>query len=468
MSHKNESNHYAVILAGGHGSRFWPLSRVLEPKQFISFLHDKSLFEKTITRVKRFIKPDNIYIVTGELYRFTIGNLAKQSRIPNTNIIFEPEGKNTSASIAVAARIISVRDARANMCVLPCDNSIKNQDRFADLLKKTLRSCQDKIIIFGITPHRPATGYGYIEAGRRVIKSMFKVNRFCEKPDLKTAKAFLKKNNYFWNSGIFVGKVSVVLDELKMHLPGLFNQLKNIRFSNQINRIWNKLPAISFDYAVLEKTEHLDMVKASGLGWSDLGSWQSWDELLKKDKDGNLFEGDVMNIDNKNTTVVANNRLIAAIGLENIIVIDTPDALLITKKDRSEDVKFVVAKLKKKGRREEYEHRTVKRPWGEYTVLDTGLGFKVKLVVVYPGMSLSLQYHRKRSEHWVVVEGLARINKGKEVFDLHANKSTYVPMGCIHRLSNLGKKSLKLIEVQAGRFLSEDDIVRLKDNFGRK
>ncbi|MCX5712630.1 MAG: mannose-1-phosphate guanylyltransferase/mannose-6-phosphate isomerase, partial [Candidatus Omnitrophica bacterium] len=456
------------ILAGGHGSRFWPLSRVLEPKQFISLLHDKTLFEKTISRVSCFIKPENIYIATSELYRYQILNLAKNAQIPDTNIIFEPVGKNTAASIAVAARIISVRDPKASMCVLPCDHRIEDHNKFVKLLEKAFLSCHDKIVVLGIKPYRPATGYGYIEAGRIISGALNRVNRFCEKPDIKTAKKFIINKNYFWNSGIFCGKAVVFLEEFKAHLPGMFRGINKINSADQIKKVWGGLTQISFDYGVLEKSKRLAMIKATGLGWSDLGSWQAWDELLGKDKDGNLLEGDVVNIGSQNTTVLAAKRFIAAIGLQDLIVVDTPDALLITKKEESEKVKTIVDRLIKKQRSEQYEHKTVKRPWGEYTVLDIGSGFKVKLVVVDPGQSLSLQYHQKRSEHWVVVEGVAKILEGKRSFILHANKSAYVPVGCVHRVSNHGKTPLKIVEVQAGSVLSEDDIVRLKDNFGRK
>jgi mannose-1-phosphate guanylyltransferase/mannose-6-phosphate isomerase len=296
---------------------------------------------------------------------------------------------------------------------------------------------------------------------------VYRVERFTEKPDRKTAQGFLKSGLFFWNSGIFVGSVSVFLNEFKTHLPALYSQLRRIQQAQDIEKAWNRVQAVSFDYGVLEKSRNILMLKAQGLGWSDLGSWQAWDELLKKDSQGNSLGQDVISLKNKNLTVLGKNRLVAAIGLEDIIVIDTPDALLITKKDRSEEVKKVVDVLRRTKRQEHYYHRTVKRPWGSYTVLDMGRGFKIKLVEVKPRSALSLQYHRKRSEHWVVVEGQAKIIKRKKSIYLNANESTFIPLSCTHRITNPKDTWLRIVEVQAGSYLEEDDIVRLKDYFGR-
>jgi len=467
VSYRKAGNYYAVLLAGGYGSRFWPLSRVLEPKQFLSLLNDKSLFEKTVLRVKKFIKPSNFYIVTSELYRFQVADLSAQFSIPQENIIFEPQGKNTAAPIAVASQIIYSKDPEAVLCVLPCDHRVENMDRFSRALNRALSVCGNSIAILGIPPLRPATGYGYIKAGTLMPSGVFKVDRFCEKPDHKRAEKFVKSKKYFWNSGIFVASAKVFLNEFKRSIPQLYRQVQRISTGKDIGLIWGKIKPVSFDYGILEKTKNIIMVKAGGIGWSDLGSWQAWDEILKKDHDGNLFQGDVVNLGSKNTTAIGNHRLLAAIGLNDLIVVDTPDAILITKKDKSEEVKKVVDLLICKRRKEHYEHTTVRRPWGSYLVLDSGKGFKVKLVTVSPGSSLSLQYHRKRSEHWVVVEGRAKIIKGSKIIELRANESTYVPVGCKHRLSNSGSNNLKLIEIQSGKFLGEEDIVRLKDNFGR-
>lgn len=461
-------HNYAILLAGGQGSRFWPQSRTLEPKQFLAFHKDKSLFIQTILRVKTLIPCSNIFIATSELYRNQILESTEPFKIPEANLIFEPDGKNTAPSIAVTVALIHRRDPQARICILPCDHLIKNNHRFLNLLSSGFKLCQKNLVIFGIPPSRPATGYGYIQAAKQLTRKILWVKRFTEKPDLKTAERFLKSADYYWNSGIFVGSSSAFLNEFKNNLPGLFKLIKNINNPDDIKLIWKKIQPVSFDYGILEKTRAVLMLVADNLGWSDLGSWQAWDEILKKDNQGNIFKADVLNLNSKNITVIGNNRLIATIGLDDLIVVDTPDALLITKKDKTEDVKKIVEILKAQKRQEHYAHKTVKRPWGSFTVLEIGEGFKVKLVVVKPGKALSLQYHKKRSEHWVVVEGSAKIVKSKRSFIFKANESTYIPIGCAHRLMNpLKDKLLKIIEVQAGKYLEEDDITRLKDDWGR-
>ncbi|MFA5099686.1 MAG: mannose-1-phosphate guanylyltransferase/mannose-6-phosphate isomerase [Candidatus Omnitrophota bacterium] len=498
------ANHnFAVLLAGGQGSRFWPQSRTLEPKQFLSLHQDKSLFEQTIVRIIRLVPAQNIFIATSDLYRSQITELVKAFNIPEQNLIYEPDGRNTAPSIAVSAMLIHRRDPRSRIAVLPCDHLIKNKNRFLQLLKKAFALCDEKLVIFGIPPTRPATGYGYIQANRHceepasrhcekpkatkrpranargsaepfrgeanLRNAVFSVKRFTEKPDLKTAQKFVQSGEYYWNGGIFVGSSTVFLQGFKDFLPQIYKSLHKIKISGDIAKIWRKVPSISFDYGILEKNKGLAMISASGLGWSDLGSWQAWDELLPKDKDGNVMKADVVNIGSKNITVVGSTRLIATIGLDDLVIVDTPDAVLITKKDKTEDVKKIVDTLKVNKRQEHYVHKTAKRPWGSYTVLDMGDGFKVKQVEVKPGHALSLQYHKKRSEHWVVVEGTAKIVRGRKSYIFEANESTYIPVGCVHRLCNPSKNAvLRIIEVQAGRYLEEDDIVRLKDDFGRK
>jgi len=326
------------------------------------------------------------------------------------------------------------------------------------LLSKAFKSCGNKLVVFGIQPHRPATGYGYIKAQNKKIS---RVEEFLEKPDLRTAEKFIKTGCYFWNSGIFVGPAAVFLEEIKTNLPSLYKQLLKVRNPQDINLIWDKVKSISFDYGILEKSKRLWMFKTEGLGWSDLGSWQAWDECLLKDRQGNAIKADAVNLGSKNITVLGKGRLIATIGLENLIIVDTPDALLITRKDRSEEVKKIVDFLKQKHRQEQYLHKTVRRPWGAYTVLDKGEGFKVKLVEVKPKKALSLQLHKKRSEHWVVVEGKAKVINGKRSYYVCRNESTFIPISCVHRLINPNNYPLKIVEVQSGDYLEEDDIIRL-------
>jgi len=457
-------HNYAILLAGGQGSRFWPLSRTLEPKQFLSLHKDKSLFEQTIIRIQPLINSKNIFIATSELYRHQILELASRFNIPGENIIFEPSGKNTAPCIGIAVQFIHKKDKNACVCVLPCDHLIKNNGKFLRILTRAFQLCKGHLVIFGIPPDRPATGYGYIQVTKTPSHKVtsFRVKRFTEKPDLKTAERFLNSGDYYWNGGIFVGSTRLFLEKFRMYLPGLYKQIMKVKKTSDINLIWRNIRPVSFDCGILEKSNLLLMLSASGLGWSDLGSWQAWDEILKKDKQGNLLKADVINLNSKNISVLGTKHLIATIGLENLIIVDTPDALLITRKDEAENVKKVVDILKARKRLEHYAHKTVKRFWGSYTVLERGDGFKVKLVEVRPGHSLTLQLHKERSEHWIVLEGRAKIIKGNKSYILNANESTYISKGGVHKLMNPAECPLKIVEVQVGRYLEEDDIVRLR------
>jgi mannose-1-phosphate guanylyltransferase/mannose-6-phosphate isomerase len=470
---KKKEDRFVVLLAGGEGSRFWPQSRTLEPKQFLHLDKGRSLFRQSLDRVIPLVPGGHIYIVTSSLYRDIIRAETSLFKIPDANLIFEPKPKNTAPAIALTVKIIldSCQNEDAQVVVMPCDHLIKNSKRFSSLLKRAFGHCQDRLIIFGIPPHRPATGYGYIKTS--AVKNLpgnaiRDVLKFCEKPDLKTAKRFLKNGHYFWNSGIFVGTIKQFEASFKRYLPQLFRQIFSGKAGQDIIAVWNRIQPVSFDYGVLEKMKSIGMIQADRLGWSDLGSWQAWDELQKKDKNHNLFLADVIDIESRGLTVIGYKHLIATIGLKGLVVVDTPDALLVADKKRSEEVKKIVEVLKKEKREEHYAHTTVKRPWGSYTVLDIGSRFKVKLVEVNPHKALSLQSHRKRSEHWVVTEGTAKIVKGRKTYFLYENQSTFIPMACIHRIINPTDSVLKIIEVQAGDYLGEDDIVRVKDDFGRK
>ena len=483
-----QSNHnYAVILAGGQGSRFWPLSRSLEPKQFLSLYTRNSLFQDTITRIKSIIPSGNIYIITSQLYTSEMLDFAAAFKIPRANIIFEEQGKNTAPSIAVASRIISLTDPEALMVVMPSDHLIRNQKRFKDLLRIafSLKELENNLCIFGIHPDSPATGYGYVKISNQPLpwrgaakaakpvarnqklatktQQVYKVEKFIEKPDVKTAKSIFKNKRYFWNSGIFLGYADVFQQQIRKYLPLLYQSVSQIYEPEDIKKVWKDIKPISFDYGVLEKTKNLLMVPALNLSWSDLGAWSSLDKILPKDKCSNTIRADAVVSDSKNITVFGKNRLIACLGLENLIVVDTPDALLVTRKDKSEEVKKVVDILHRNKRRECYLHPTVKRPWGKYTVLDRGRGFRIKLVEVSPGKSLTLQKHMHRSEHWVVLQGEAKITKGKKSFYVKANESTFIPLGCAHRLKNPTESPLKIVEVQSGDNLEEGDIIRVDD-----
>ncbi|MFB3918648.1 MAG: mannose-1-phosphate guanylyltransferase/mannose-6-phosphate isomerase [Candidatus Velamenicoccus archaeovorus] len=472
---KNRNARYAVVLAGGVGSRFWPQSRTLEPKQFLRLERDKSLFRRSLERIHSLVPVKNIYIVASPLYGDIIRSETALFNIPLSNLIFEPSPKNTAPAIALAVKIIfdRCRDENAGVAVLPCDQLITNTSRFFLLMRRAFSNCRDRFIVFGIPPHRPATGYGYIKASSKggfgPGNTLRLVEKFCEKPDVRTAKRFLRQGSYFWNSGIFVGSVGVFLSAIHAHLPMLFKQVSAAAGSVGEKGLvsWNKIRPVSFDYGVMEKTKNIAMIPADRLGWSDLGSWQAWDELQRKDKNNNLLLADIVDIDSHDLTVLGREHLIATIGLKGLIVVDTPDALFIADKKKSEDVKRVVEILKKNKREEHFCHITVKRPWGAYTVLETGPGFKIKLVEVLPGKSLSLQLHRKRSEHWVVIQGQAIVTNGKGRFRVRRNESTFIPRGYRHRLENREKTILKIVEVQTGASLTESDIVRFQDSFGR-
>jgi mannose-1-phosphate guanylyltransferase/mannose-6-phosphate isomerase len=457
-------NTYAVILAGGVGSRFWPLSRELEPKQFLQFNGKQSLLQQTIQRVLPLVAAQNVYVVSNEQYKFQIQHQVAEFAVPAANIILEPQGKNTAPAIGLAAAHIFKRDPQGLMIVLPADHHISRPERLTVVLKKAIEAaCDDRLVTIGIKPTSAHTGYGYIKAqGSKVAK-------FTEKPDKKTAEKYLKTGNYFWNSGMFVWKAAVILDEIKAHLPELYRTLALIAEAKELDaRIWAKISPISIDYGILEKSRRVMVIPAKDLGWSDLGSWSAFSATCGKDKNGNVLQADCVDFDSKDISVFGKGRLVATIGLKDVVVVDTDDALLVCDKGRTEDVKKVVDHIKHAKRSEHFTHKTVKRPWGSYTVINNANGFKVKLVQIEPHKRLSLQRHLYRSEHWVVVEGEAKITVDRDVYFRKANQSIYVPKKGIHRLENPTNTPLKIVEVQCGQYLEEDDIERVEDDFLRK
>ncbi|MFA5038096.1 MAG: mannose-1-phosphate guanylyltransferase/mannose-6-phosphate isomerase [Candidatus Omnitrophota bacterium] len=465
---------YALILAGGVGSRFWPLSRELEPKQFLQFMGDHSLLQQTIQRVTPLIPPENIYIISNEQYKFQIQHQVAGLKVPAANIILEPQGKNTAPAIGLAAGFIYKRDPEAVMAVLPADHHIGKPEKLVGILKKAAEAASDKrLVTIGIMPQSAHTGYGYIKtkssAGRAGQGKPLPVEKFVEKPDKQKAEKFFKDKRYFWNSGMFVWKAGVILDEIKTHLPELYRTLAILSQPNSFDsRIWAKIAPISVDYGVLEKSKNVVVFPAQDLGWSDLGSWSSYCKICGKDKSGNVLQNDCVDIGSKDIAVFGKGRLVATIGLKDVIVVDTDDALLICHKDRSEEVKSVVEQIRQNKRQEHVSHKTVKRPWGLYSVINMGDGFKVKLVQIDPHKRLSLQKHHQRSEHWVVVEGEAKITIDRDTCFRGPNQSIYVPKKGLHRLENATDKPLKIVEVQCGAYLEEDDIERLSDDFNRK
>lgn len=471
------SSVYAVILAGGSGSRLWPLSRQNLPKQFLALDGKVSLLQTTINRLSPLIEAANVLIVTQELHA---KGEAYHSLLPYQSL-FEPVGRNTAPAIALAAARLMLDGDDPVMLVLPADHVIKDEVKFRAHLEIAIEAAQqNKLVTFGITPIRPDTGFGYIKV--RAESSMldpqsgvYDVERFTEKPDLATAERFLAEGNYFWNSGMFVWRASAIMAEIEQYLPEVFRVIQTIvaeargggDFQKSVEKHFSAMPSVSIDYGVLEKSSRVSLI-ACDIGWSDVGSWQAVHEISAKDSDGNALQGNVIAVGCKNSLIRSEKRLVAAIGLEDVCVVETADAILISRADQTQRVREVVDVLQARGALEHVCHVKVNRPWGSYTVLEENTeGFKLKRIVVAPGARLSLQSHSHRSEHWVVVSGSATVTNGDEVFTVNKNQSTYIPMGTKHRLENRGKIPLHIVEIQVGEYLGEDDIERFDDNYGR-
>ena len=489
------SNVHAVILAGGSGTRFWPLSRESCPKQMLQIVGEDTLLRQTIKRINGFVPPENIWIVTTEDkaqdLRFHIEALGPFTS--KVQFLQEPVGRNTAPAIGLAAIYLNHLSPESVMIVMPSDHAIPDTEKFLDDLGLAIQGAEKNYLVtFGIKPNRPETGYGYIKVDQSLkidFESLKKVEGFFEKPDHETAKRYLFDGSYFWNSGIFVWKASTILSEIQIHLLSLYNTLKEIESllfaphkpdkrnhpsipqsaipNPQWSTLYANLESLSIDYGIMERSHNTLMVPAT-FQWSDLGSWSALDEMIEKDSAGNILKGNTIDIESQNSIIFSGERLIATIGLKDMVVVDTPDATLVTPKEKVQEVRKIVERLKQTNREEHLLHKTVERPWGSYTVLEKGNGYKIKRVVLKPGARLSLQLHRRRSEHWVVVAGIARVAKENETYMVHANESTYIPMNTRHRLENPGEESLQVIEVQNGDYLEEDDIERFQDDYGRK
>lgn len=476
------SHLYGVILAGGSGTRFWPLSREYFPKQLLRLLGKETLIQQTIRRVLHCVPAKQICIVTNRIHEESIKFQLRQWKDTlRENLILEPEGRNTAPAIGMAALKLIREDPKAILLVLPADHVIKPVAKFRQAVAIGARLAADGYLVtFGIRPTKPETGYGYIHPnlrsrlGNRAEVSGYKVARFVEKPDEVTAQRYLRKGNVFWNSGIFMWQASTILHEFQAYQPALFRALRSIdkqaeagQSLSQLATRYKRLKAISIDHAVMERSSRAAVVPVDFF-WSDVGSWGHLDDVTPRNDGGNVLAGNIMDLGSTDSVLFADQRLVATIGLSNMVVVDTPDATLVCPKSRSQDVKNVVASLRKRGAPEHLDHRTVFRPWGSYTVLEENRGYKVKRVSVAPGGRLSLQMHDQRSEHWVVISGRARVTRGEEVFDLDVGQSTGIPKQTMHRLETLGKKPLEIIEVQNGPYLGEDDIVRFDDKYGRE
>ncbi len=467
---------HPVILSGGSGSRLWPLSRENQPKQFLSLMGDRSLFQETVLRARALPGAASPVTVCAEGHRFMVGEQLQGIGVASGGILLEPVARNTAPAIALAACHLLASDPQAVMLVLPADHLIEDERAFRDAVARAGQLAeQDWLVTFGIQPDYPETGYGYIARGQALGEGGYRVARFVEKPALATAQAYLAEGTYAWNSGMFLFKAARYLDELARHAPALhaaaceaYAQARaDLDFIRVGAEAFAASPSDSIDYAVMEKTDRAAVVPVS-CGWSDIGSWSSLWSVAQRDEQGNRYEGDVISLDTRDSLVRASERrLIATIGVEDLVIVDTADATLVARKDRVQDVKGIVDKLKQAGRQEHLFHRKVYRPWGYYDSIDQGERFQVKRIVVKPGAALSLQQHRHRAEHWIVVSGTAEVTCDDKVFELHENQSTYIPLGSVHRLRNTGSEPVELIEVQSGAYLGEDDIVRLEDVYGR-
>jgi mannose-1-phosphate guanylyltransferase / mannose-6-phosphate isomerase len=463
-----------IILSGGAGTRLWPVSREAHPKPFMRIGGDKSLLARTYERALAVSSQAAPLIVTNrDYYLRSHDELASQEIKPH--YLLEPSGRNTAPAVALAAFWAMQQNPDACLLVMPADHLITDTLAFQKAAQHAETLARDGfLVLFGIRPTAPETGYGYIEMSDKVSQQANAVKRFVEKPDVATAMTYLAQGNYVWNSGIFCFKAKAILDALATYNPALLNAAREVWESTQpagdkvdLPASFAKLEDISIDYAVMEKAQNIAVVPGD-FGWSDMGAWSAVADVLPADAHGNKSNNcEPIFIDSRNTYIDSVGRLVAAIGLDNLLVIDTPDALLIADKSKSQEVRQVVSQLKASGHEAHKIHRTAVRPWGTYTVLGEGQGFKIKRVVVKPGHSLSLQMHHHRSEHWVVVSGTANITVGDSTTLMTQNQSTYISIGTTHRLENPGITDLVLIEVQCGSYLGEDDIVRFSDSYGR-
>ena len=470
-----------VILSGGSGTRLWPLSRELYPKQLLPLVGKGTMLQETLARLVGVPDVARPIVVCNESHRFLVAEQLRAASAGPQAILLEPVGRNTAPAVALAA-MAAVADgppvsagSEVVLLVLPADHVIRNVGAFQSAIQAGQQAAlAGNLVTFGVVPSSPETGYGYIRRGAGVGPS-YPIAQFVEKPDLPTATRYLESKDYFWNSGMFMFKVTQVLDELRQLAPEIYQACahaftaakRDLDFTRLPIKEFEECPSISFDYAVMEKTRH-GVVVPLDAGWSDVGSWSALHEAIPGDAQQNVRLGDVLTEDSHGCYLQSTSRLVAAVGLRDHVVVETKDAVLVAPKNRVQDVKHLVAQLKKQGRYESSLHREVFRPWGSYDSIDAGDRFQVKRLSVKPGASMSLQLHHHRAEHWIVVSGTARITRGEETFLLEENQSTYIPLGTKHRIENPGKIPLHIIEVQSGPYLGEDDIVRFEDRYGRQ
>ena len=466
---------YPVILSGGSGSRLWPLSRENFPKPLMPLVTEQTLLQDTACRLDGIGDIGAAVYVCNEEHRFLLADQVSQLGKSPSTIILESEGRNTAPALTLAALYLVQQDPDAMMAVMPADHVMTEPQAFVDAIEQGCKFAdRGALVTFGIVPDAPETGYGYIQQGESAGDGAYSVARFVEKPDQATAEQYLSDGGYHWNSGIFLMRADAWLNEINEHQPDIIKACRqamkggkqDIDFFRVDPAAFGACPSDSIDYAVMEKTGNAVVIPISA-GWSDVGAWPALWNVCPRDEDGNVKQGDVITAGTRNAFLVAQHRCLATVGLEDIIVVETADAVLVASKDKAQDVKQIVNHLKAENRDEYKVHREVFRPWGSYQGIDAGSRFQVKRLSVKPGAQLSLQMHHHRAEHWIVVTGTALVTCGDQTFYLHENESTYIPMGEKHRLENPGKTPLEIIEVQSGSYLGEDDIVRFEDIYDR-
>lgn len=472
---------HPVILSGGSGTRLWPLSRTSYPKQFLRLVGDQTMLQATLTRANKLPGTQAPIVICNNEHRFLIREQCEAIEITPETIYLEPAARNTAPAIALAAFHLSQSDENAVMLVLPADHVIDDQTAFAEAVQTAILVAQEGYLAtFGIVPHAPETGYGYIKAGKAISLTSptsltpYHVQSFIEKPNQETAEDYLKEGGYTWNSGMFIFTAKRYLDELQQHRPDIYttieqawqNKTEDLGFIRPGKEAFVTCPSDSIDYAIMQVTDRAAVVPAQ-FGWSDVGSWDSLWKISPKDADGNVANGDIHLTGTKNSYVRSENRLVSVIGLEDVVVIETADAVLVMHKSKAQQIKEAISHCQANARKEHLEHLRIHRPWGWYEGIDRGERFQVKRIMVKPGEKLSLQMHHHRAEHWIVVSGTAKVTVDNKETLLSENQSTYISLGHVHRLENPGKIPLHLVEVQSGAYLGEDDIVRFEDHYGR-
>ena len=464
-----------VILSGGSGTRLWPLSRKEYPKQYLPLAGDNTMLQETILRLDGLDNLADPIIVCNADHRFLVAEQCQQIGIKNPTILLEPVGRNTAPAIAAAALQSLKETDNAVLLVLSADHVIQDIDAFHEAINIASSQAQEgKLATFGIVPTDANTGYGYIKTSKENYSGAYKVEEFVEKPDLQTARTYLEQGNYLWNSGMFMFKADTLIDELTNHSPEIVASVKtavnnaeqDLDFIRLDKQAFESSPSDSIDYALMEKSDNVVVVPLDAQ-WNDIGSWSALHDIGTKDSNGNVIQGDVFTAETTNTYIHANHHMVATIGVQDLVIVDTPNATLIATKDKAQEVKKIVERLQKLDREEQFFHRKVYRPWGWYDSIEVGFHFQVKRLHVNPGAKLSLQMHHKRAEHWVVVSGTATAINGEEVLTLKEGDSTYIPIGTTHGLENKTSDPLEIIEVQSGTYLGEDDIVRFEDVYGR-